>query len=280
MNIKYTLTNDSLTVVVDGKVYNMVSGHPSFVTARDAILAGNERILKHALNVGQMAQFYTHGKVKIANGKLTFAGVELHDALANKVLQFMGRGEDYKGLVAFLDDLYKNPVQSSREQFFTFVEKHDITITDRGSVLLYKSIRRDNLKDWHSNSFVNKVGSTLRTEEAFVTQDPSVACASGFHCSNLNYAKNFNNGDNQLIVVVEVWPRHIRSVPTDSDCEKVRVLEYTVVGEYREKLDTCKVHTSDSLKKTGVNNYHAQRDSYGRFAPKNVTKRDSRGRFR
>jgi hypothetical protein len=279
MNIKYTLTNDSLAVVLDGKFYTMVSGHPCFISARNAVLAGNVNVLKRAFNVGAMAQVYTHGKVKLANGKLTFAGVELHGALADKVLQFMGRGENYKPLVACLDDLYKNPVQHSREQFFNFIEKHDITITDRGSVLLYKSIRRDNLKDWHSNTFVNKVGATLKTEEAFVTQDPRIGCASGFHCGTLEYAKEFNKGDNQMVVICEVWPRNVRSVPNDSEHQKVRVLEYTVIGEYREKLDSRKVHTSNSLKNGGVNNYHNQRDASGRFTSKTNVKRNKSGRF-
>jgi hypothetical protein len=259
----------------------MVSGHPCFISARNAVLNGNVNVLKRAFNVGAMAQVFTHGKVKLANGKLTFAGVELHDALANKVLQFMGRGEDFKPLVAFLDDLYKNSVQDSREQFFNFCEKHGITITDRGTVLLYKSIRRDNLKDWHSNTFVNKPGAHFKKEEFEVDQNPDASCSKGWHAGTLEYAKQFNAGDNQMIVVVEVWPRYIRSVPTDCECQKVRLLEYDVIGEYREKLDSCKVHTSNSLKNGGVNNYHNQRDEFGRFASKANQKQNRRsdGRF-
>lgn len=281
MNIKYTLTNDSLAVVLDGKFYTMVSGHPCFISARNAVLDGNINVLKRAFNVGAMAQVYTHGRVKLANGKLTFAGAELHNSLAEKVLQFMGRGENFKPLVAFLDNLWQNPVQHSREQFYNFVQKHDIAITDRGTVLLYKSVRADNLRDWHTNTFEHRVGANFKKLEFEVDQNPDVGCSNGWHCGTLAYAKSFHANENKLMIV-EVNPKDIRSVPNDEQHQKVRVLEYTVIGEYREKLDSRRIHTSESLKNGGVNNYHNKRDEFGRFAPKGANqkqKRSSNGRF-
>jgi len=71
-----------------------------------------------------------------------------------------------------------------------------------------------------------------------------VACHEGYHVGALSYAQGFGHGGRR-IVIVRVGPENVVCVPYDSSEQKMRVCEYTVVGNYGSRLSSTAVTRED-----------------------------------
>jgi hypothetical protein len=107
-------------------------------------------------------------------------------------------------------------------------------LTPSGNFLAYKSVN-ENYKDWFSGKFSNTVGSEHTMARNDVCDDPDLGCSYGFHVGTLGYATEFNRGANRLMIV-EVDPSDVVSVPHDCQNQKLRTAKYKVVGEFEKPL--------------------------------------------
>jgi hypothetical protein len=107
-------------------------------------------------------------------------------------------------------------------------------ITPNGNFLAYKSVKSD-WTDHHTGTFNNSIGNTLEMVRNDVCDDANVGCSSGFHAGSLEYASSFGNRNSHLLIV-EINPSDVVSVPKDSDCQKLRTCKYKVIAEYTQKL--------------------------------------------
>jgi hypothetical protein len=64
-----------------------------------------------------------------------------------------------------------------------------------------------------------------------VCDDARHGCSAGFHAGSYDYAKGYASGGGNLMVV-EINPADVVSVPYDCECQKLRTAEYKVVGHY------------------------------------------------
>jgi hypothetical protein len=122
----------------------------------------------------------------------------------------------------------------------------DLPITDEGKLVAYKGVRQDMFSS-HGNintkviegvvdstgRIRNQVGDAITVERNQVDDDRSVGCSFGLHVGSLDYAKTFAS----KIVIVEVDPKDVVSVPKDCVCQKMRVCSYNVIGEYEYKIE-------------------------------------------
>ena len=76
----------------------------------------------------------------------------------------------------------------------------------------------------------------MRRED--VMDDRNVACGPEFHVCSLDYITDigWNNSDSHLMVC-EVNPIDVVSVPVDCEFQKLRCCAYTVVGELQDFID-------------------------------------------
>jgi len=79
------------------------------------------------------------------------------------------------------------------------------------------------------------IGDAPTMQRHNVDDDANVGCSYGFHVGSLEYVRDFASG-NDRIVIVEVSPADIVSVPHDCAHMKVRVCRYKVVAEYTGPL--------------------------------------------
>ena len=101
-------------------------------------------------------------------------------------------------------------------------------LTPEGNFLAYKGVTSD-FKDCYSRKFDNSVGQTLSMIRNSVCDDANVGCSNGFHAGSYEYAKSYaSNGGN--LMIVEIDPSDVVSVPHDCDCQKLRTASYKVVG--------------------------------------------------
>jgi len=234
MNIPHILTDNSLTVVINGKAMTMASDHPSWELAKQALTDGLVEELDSLFDVAKAVPAYSDGNIEVKNGQVLYNGEEIHNHCVDRLLHFMRENLPYQPLVAFLGKLLENPSRRATGELYGFLEHKNMPLTPEGNFLAYKGVMSD-FSDFYSGKFDNSVGSTLEMRRNGVCDDANMGCSSGFHAGSYEYAKGYASGGGHLMVV-EIDPRDVVSVPHDCECQKLRTAKYKVVGVY-ETID-------------------------------------------
>lgn len=222
------------------------SSNPNFDKIVEGVRAGDESVIElFDLSKSAATKFERlTERVTVANQRLYFDGVEVHDALAEQVVRFLAEGvEDWKPLVNFYENVQQNPQEYSRGQLYTWLTDRDFTITPDGLIVGYKGVRTNLLDDGgfrsiftgraivdgevQTGNISNNIGSVVEMPRDQVAFAPDVACSYGLHVGTWRYAKEFSQG---AVLEVHVNPRDVVSVPSDSHNEKMRVCRYRVVN--------------------------------------------------
>ena len=240
MTVSYIETENALTVVIaeTGKIYNIDNTHPNWDKARQNLYAGEYEGLEELLSVKKTVETFfsqsTVGSVEIDDTGVKLNGEYVNNYLTNKILDFAKRGLPTAPLVKFFEKVMKNPSYRAVNELYKFLEHGLMPITPDGNFLGYKSVKQD-YTDWYSGKFNNSVGQTLEMPRNQVCDDPELGCSYGFHVGTLEYAKDFNS--NNRVMIVEVDPSNVVSVPHECKHQKLRTSKYVVVGEFEKPLD-------------------------------------------
>jgi hypothetical protein len=240
MTVSYIETENALTVVIaeTGKIYNIDNTHANWDKVRENLYEENYEGLEELLSVKKVVENFFNSStatgVEVDDIGVKFNGEYVHNYLTNKILDFAKRGLSVKPLVNFFEKVMKNPSYRAVNELYKFLEHGLMPITPNGNFLGYKSVK-ENYKDWYSGKFDNSIGQTLEMPRNQVCDDPELGCSYGFHVGTLEYAKNFNSGNR--VMIVEVDPSDVVSVPHDCDHQKLRTAKYVVVGEFEKPLD-------------------------------------------
>jgi len=244
MKIPSLVTQKSITVVVDNKPFTIKAGNTNFNAVKDELKKGDDldmERLKQLLDVQAAVQTYVHGAVSVENGIVKHNGSELHGVVVEKILSFMRDGLDHRPLVAFLERLLANPSRRAIEELYTFLEHKNMPITPEGHFIAYKGVGADfysitggdNSKVLQGTTndrgqILNAVGETIEVTRNYVDDDARRGCSAGLHAGSYEYAENFANGH---LMLVQIDPADVVSVPTDCSCQKLRTSKYKVVDE-------------------------------------------------
>ena len=202
---------------------------PNFKPLRSALL--NEEwddVPKHLTVLKSLREWLSGTRFHQEDDRLYFDKVEVPDSLVRRIKAMAGNGEDPTILFNFYERLAENPSFRSVNQLFGFLQHQGIPLTPDGHFLAYKSVD-SNYKDHHSGLFDNRPGTRNFMPRNQISDDPKVACDEGFHVGALSYAQTFG-GSNTRIVICKVDPKDVVCVPYDESERKVRVCDYTVVG--------------------------------------------------
>jgi hypothetical protein len=255
MKVVNVRTKDSITMYVNGKTFAIGLSHPNFESIKNLLLADADwSEISPLVEFEKNYTFSAEGvEVKYDDKSglvLVLDGMELGeiDNVLKKRLIEMAKAlhEDKDdGLknsatmfARFIRKLYNNPSRRSVLQLFGFLEFNDLPLTADGNFLAYKKIGYD-YKDIYSHTFDNSVGKTAKMIRNQVDDDPSRTCSKGLHVCSFDYLGSFGSCRDTLdrIVVCEVDPANVVSIPTDYNNAKMRVCEYTVVGEIPQDLE-------------------------------------------
>lgn len=251
MNIPYIITNNSITVVFDGISHTLNDGHLNYAAIRKAIIDRQFDKIPALVDIPKAINRYSYGNIKIENGAIKYAGQPVHNYICDKIFSFMKEGLPFEPLVAFLDKLMKNPSKRAVNELYSFLEHKAMPITPNGNFLAYKSVD-SNWRDHHTGTFDNSIGNTLEMVRNAVCDDADVGCSFGFHAGSLEYARSFGGGAIRLLIV-EIDPSDVVSIPKDFDCQKLRTCKYKVVAEYAQKLPDH--YTEEYSEKQEFDNY-------------------------
>ena len=185
-------------------------------------------------DVPKAVEKFADGNISVSDGEVRYKGEAIHNHVVGRVLDFMRQGLPYKPLVRFLDKLMENPSRRAVNELYAFLEHKAMPLTPDGNFLAYKGVRED-YTDWHSGKFRNQVGDEHEMIRNNVCDDANIGCSYGFHAGSLEYAKGYGNGGH--LMVVEIDPRDVVSVPLDCDQQKLRTAKYKVVSHFEKKLE-------------------------------------------
>ena len=230
---------------------------------------------------------FAEGSIKVSDGEVSYKGEVIHNHVVGRILDFMREGLPYKPLVRFVEKLMANPSRRAVNELYAFLEHKQMPLTPDGNFLAYKGVR-DDFSDWHSGRFGNKVGDVNEMPRNQVCDDANRGCSSGFHAGSLDYARQYGNGGH--LMVVEVDPSDVVSVPNDSDFQKLRMSKYKVVSLFEKKLEQpmCDEYgdyedwDDDSVEDFDQQSYQAGYDAAKKDLVKFATskpQRDAQGRF-
>lgn len=226
--VKYTVTNDSVSLMWGGQLVSAKRGAANFEGLRKAVLAHDWKEVPHHLGADTSLERWAKGRFKVLNGQISYNGDALPADLALRITDMASLGQDPTGLMKFWENLQQNPSHRSVEQLWRFLANSGHPITNDGHFLAYKSVRTD-FRDHHSGTIENKPGTVIRMERNKISDDPNQTCHFGLHVGSLEYVNNFG-GYGSRIVIVKVNPRDVVCVPVDYSSQKMRVCEYAVVG--------------------------------------------------
>jgi hypothetical protein len=117
-------------------------------------------------------------------------------------------------------------------------------ITPEGHLLAYKGVGENYLDIW-SGKFPNHPGCEHSMPRNEVNDDANVGCSVGWHVGSYDYATGWA-GDNGHVMIVDVDPADVVSIPHDCSWQKMRTCRYKVVCESRGKLSDSGVEDAQA----------------------------------
>jgi hypothetical protein len=257
----YKLSGDdkgeSLVVVYEDADPVTVPGtHPKFDDILALLRSGGatddavQNLVNTLLVVGKKLAVLSD-RVSVASYGVFFDGDPLRSELADVLLELLeeGKEEDLVAVAKFLENAAANNSMDSVDAMYRWITNGDLAITPEGMFLAYKGVRVG--KDGVSESITrgkalvdgeafegnipNPDGAVITMPRTEVTADSAVGCGPGLHAGTHSYAKGFAQG---RLLLVEINPRDVVSVPSDSSFQKLRVSRYKVIEHIEHRLTT------------------------------------------
>ena len=231
----YIITDRSINLVVDGRVYSVDAGDKRY----DALIEALKRDacdveLLEILNktIEQALKAVEGTRLSVKDGTVLFDGRPLAAQLSDRIIRLLDEGFNLKPLSNFVERLFRNPSMRAVNELYAFLEYGRLPLTPDGCFIGYKVVRPDFL-DKHSGTMDNSVGKTVRMDRNAVDDDSSRTCSFGLHVCSAEYLRSFySNGDHVMLVKVD--PADVVSIPADYNNTKMRCCGYEVIGEYTD----------------------------------------------
>jgi hypothetical protein len=227
----------SLTVFLDGKQYKIFVSEPNFQSALTAYKSKDWESLRNIVNPAEAFKklYAKYEQIEVKDGNVFVSGEPISTLVANRILDYLSMELDCVPVFKFITKLNLNPSKRAVDELYTFLEHKFLPITENGNFLAYKALRSD-YTDVHTGKFLNTVDSVLEMPRNKVDDNKEVGCSYGFHAGTLEYARDFRPSNGKL-VVVEINPADVVSIPTDCQCQKLRTCKYKVHSEYEVPLE-------------------------------------------
>jgi hypothetical protein len=294
MKIPFTQTSQSVTLFFKGESPKTVdASHKNFAVLVKKLNSGNhvveelKALASLATAVAQYVKSAFTTDVTVSGGVVFYKGEPASGFIADKIIEFMSEGRDVQPLMAFFSRIQANPSRRAIEELYKFLLHKNMPLTPDGNFLAYKGVQSDyysktgNLtvkvlkgKVNERGQIYNGLGEEIEVARNNVCDNYGQGCAEGLHAGSFDYASSFKGSDGRLLMV-EIDPADVVSVPQDCNHQKLRTCRYVVV----EELDAQNPKPLTESVKATSNSKNPLRDDLGRFKANRGPKRDANGRF-
>jgi len=259
--IPFISTENAVTVAVDGAAYTIPKTAPNYKDVKSALVRGETdvSIFKRLLNIREYVAQLTEGRAELVDGKLYLDGGPMPRALADRVATMFAEGFGVAPLLRFLNRVAANPRLDKdsklyspkfEDELYLFLEGGDCPITENGTFLAYKMVNSD-FTDIYTGKMDNSPGTlvSLKSPEN-VDPERMNTCSYGLHFASLNYVLNGGYGSGShghRLVVVEIDPADVISIPYDYGNSKGRAWKYTILREieWNDRIKPNFISTND-----------------------------------
>jgi len=240
------------TVTLNGQPHLFDPSHPHYASLVECVHTGDADEFVNLLNTGLQIENWSEGDFEFAEGILLFEGEQVAKDPTNRIVECMQQGFPHKFMLKYLTNLYDNVSERAVQESYNWSSHKGLPITEDGMMVGYKGVRTyagetiqgkngeikegDLVDIYTGNSFRNNVGDTASMKRRQVCDDHTQGCDSGLHVGTYDYACNWA-GNTGVVVLVKFNPKDIVSVPSDCNCEKMRVSSYEVISVAREQLE-------------------------------------------
>lgn len=242
-----TLTNGTLTVIVDNgaQILTAQSDHPKWNEILDAYKRRDNESILSLISIKTVIEQYSVGALSVNSAGVTYNGRLIHSVDTERVMSFLREGLPYQPIANYMARKMLNPSARAINELYAFLEHKFMPITPEGMIIAYKGVM-DNYYSKSGNKdtvviqgvvndqgqILNRVGDVIEIERSSCDDDFRNGCSFGLHAGSLAYATGWSD----RVILVEIDPKDVVSVPSDCSCSKLRCCKYKVIGEYTGRL--------------------------------------------
>ena len=158
--------------------------------------------------------------------------------LAKRLKGFADESLPIEPLVNFWKNLRKNPLESTKEDLYEFLEKNHHPITPNGQFIAYKKVEEDGngkLVDGYTGNYDHSPGKMVEMPRKNVDANRDVTCSTGLHVASWVPAQNYLSGG--ILIEVIVNPVDVVAVPVDYNRQKMRTCRYMVIDVVKTETE-------------------------------------------
>jgi len=238
MNAYIFIDDDTLSLSINNKAYNVTSDHPKWDDIVSSVAAGEYDVIPALINQTMaIADYVTTDNndlsvidVDVENAVIRYAGAIVHNALVDHIFDMKDQGFNITPMIRFMDNLFQNPRKKAVDELYSFLQHGKMPITEDGHFIAYKRVGGD-YKSLHDHTTDNSIGTILSMPRNLVDDDSAQTCSTGLHFCSHEYLKAFGNCGGNRVVILKINPRDVVSIPADYNDTKGRACQYEVVGE-------------------------------------------------
>jgi transcriptional regulator with XRE-family HTH domain len=204
--------------------------HPYFKRVIRALKRKEWTRVPKLLSIAQMIADKSYGNVEVRKDGLYYKGRSIDNSLTTRILQMIKENRSVGHMLKFMDNLYQNPEEFAIHELYDWLNGCKLPITDRGTFMAYKRVTRE-YKDCRTQSIDNSVGQIVFMKREDVCKDRTQTCEQGLHFCSIAYLPEYPG---ERIMMVEINPKDVVSIPDDYNFTKGRTWMYEVVQEVPE----------------------------------------------
>jgi len=234
--------NGTISLMIDGSMKPIDTTHKNYEKIKEALKAQDWDSIPKLVNISEQveeaikASSIEDDEVTIKDGEVLYNGNPIHNTLTDRIVSMASDGFDIGYMVAFLKNLMANPSHRAVNELYDFLEAGNIPITENGTFLTYKKIRED-WKDIYTGKIDNSIGAYVSMPRNLVDDNSYQTCSVGLHVCSYDYLPHFGSSKGSRVVICEVNPKDVVSIPKDYSNSKMRCCAYKVIGEVTDYSD-------------------------------------------
>lgn len=241
-----TKSNNTITVLVNDngvvKPIPATSDHPKWPEIVSAWTAGRFEELLDLLSLKRVVERWSKGGLSVTEQGVFYRDQQLVGVDVDRIMGYLREKISYDSLANYMVRKLANPSRRAINEMYSFLEHKEMPLTPDGTIMAYKGVQ----KDFFSVSSGSEplisgrrnevgqiffgVGEVIEMDRSYVDDDFRKHCSNGLHVGSLAYARDWAHTHDGIIIVVEVDPAGVVSVPEDCNCSKLRCAKCKVLG--------------------------------------------------
>jgi hypothetical protein len=271
-----SLTNGTFTAILDNgeSILTAREDHPKWKDIIEAFKSKDEDAIRNLLSMKKVIEVYSNGDLTINGTGVLYKNREMHGVDVDRCLAFLKEGLPYEPYANYMVRKMNNTSARAIEELYKFLEHKNMSLTPEGKFIAYKGVQ-SNLYSVMGNTstvvlsgtvdsnghILNEIGAVIEVERSSVDDNYNNGCSFGLHAGSLNYASTWG----ARMILVEIDPADVVSVPDCSQFQKLRCCKYKVIGEYRGALPssyTNEFSTKEVVTKEDPDDTDAEQDKW------------------